>query len=85
MTLLELPSTLAGTNKIILAFYLAVAFFFYWVVVLLYRRYFHPLSHVPGPALAITGLYEFYFDGIQKGQFYREMERVHKIYGNLNF
>lgn len=52
------------------------------VLVALYRLYLHPLASMPGPALAaVTRLYAFYFNIINKGTFYLEVERLHKIYG----
>ncbi|KAL4874373.1 cytochrome P450 [Aspergillus karnatakaensis] len=54
------------------------------VVVSIYRLFFHPLSHIPGPKLAaITHAYEFYFDVIKKGTLIWEIERLHKIYGPI--
>lgn len=36
---------------------------------IIYRLWFHPLRHVPGPFLArITSLYEFYYEVIKQGQ-----------------
>ncbi|CAG8204690.1 unnamed protein product [Penicillium olsonii] len=49
-----------------------------------YRLFFHPLSKFPGPKLtAITHLYEFYYDGIQGGQFMWEIIRMHQKYGPI--
>ncbi|KAJ5716743.1 hypothetical protein N7488_002389 [Penicillium malachiteum] len=39
-----------------------------------YRLYFHPLKHIPGPKLAA-------FDVIKGGKFIWETDRLHKIYG----
>lgn len=46
------------------------------------RLYFHPLAHIPGPKLAaLTWWYEFYFDGIQPGQYVFKIQELHKKYG----
>ncbi|PYI35364.1 cytochrome P450 [Aspergillus indologenus CBS 114.80] len=50
----------------------------------LYRLYFDPLHHIPGPRLAaISHLYEFYFDVIRNGMFVWEIERMHQRYGPI--
>jgi hypothetical protein len=50
----------------------------------LYRVTVHPLAKFPGPVLAkLTYYYEFYFDGIKKGQYNAEIRRLHEIYGSL--
>ncbi|KAJ2907247.1 hypothetical protein MKZ38_006541 [Zalerion maritima] len=54
----------------------------YTVGVVVYRRYFHPLAKVPGPFLpAVTGLYAWYYNVPKTGQFYKEIERLHKGHG----
>ncbi|KAJ2902832.1 glycosyl hydrolase family 31 [Zalerion maritima] len=59
----------------------ASLFLLYGTVLITYRRFFHPISHIPGPWLATTRLYKYYYDGMLGGRFYHEMERLHKIYG----
>ena len=55
------------------------------VFVPLYRLFLHPLASIPGPPLAaITRLYAFYFNVIQGGKFYLEIERLHHVYGTQN-
>jgi hypothetical protein len=59
------------------------AFFIWTLILVIHRRYFHPLSKIPGPALpAVTRLYLWYYTIIEEGQFYRKIEELHKIYGN---
>ena len=54
----------------------------YTLTLYIYRIYFSPISHIPGPKLAAaTRWYEFYFDAIKVGQFYLEVERLHRVYG----
>ncbi|KAL4746350.1 hypothetical protein BDW72DRAFT_207408 [Aspergillus terricola var. indicus] len=50
----------------------------------IYRLYFDPLHHIPGPKLAaISHLYEFYYDVIRGGLFIWEIERMHREYGPI--
>lgn len=50
----------------------------------IYRLYFHPLAHIPGPKItAITHLYEFYYDVLCDGKFTFQMEKMHKKYGPI--
>jgi len=50
----------------------------------LYRLFFHPLSHFPGPKLAaITRLYEAYYDVIQNGQYTFKIAALHAQYGPI--
>jgi hypothetical protein len=48
----------------------------------LYRLYFHPLAHIPGPKLAaLTFLYQTYFSLVNGSRFYALIGKLHKIYG----
>lgn len=63
-------------------FYLLLLPILYYVVVVIYRLYFHPLSAIPGPRLAAaTGWYEFCYDVIQGGVLVFELKRLHEKYG----
>ncbi|PLB53537.1 cytochrome P450 [Aspergillus steynii IBT 23096] len=56
----------------------------YLVVRSIYRLYFDPLSHIPGPKLSIlTDLYEFYYDLVLGGRFLFHMEKWHEQYGPI--
>ncbi|KAL3464472.1 cytochrome P450 [Aspergillus heterothallicus] len=56
----------------------------YCATVSIYRLYFHPLSHIPGPKLAaISYGYEFYHNIIRGGLFIWEVRRLHEIYGPI--
>jgi hypothetical protein len=60
----------------------AVVSLFLTVAGAIYRLYFHPLAHIPGPKLAaLTWWYEFYFDGIQQGKYVFKIQELHKQYG----
>ncbi|KAJ9149242.1 Trichodiene oxygenase [Pleurostoma richardsiae] len=56
---------------------------FLWILgTAVYRRYFHPLSKVPGPFLgSLSELYYFYWQYIKNGSLYLQFERLTKEYG----
>lgn len=59
-----------------------VAVIIYFLTVAIYRLYFHPLSHIPGPKLAaLTRWYEAYYDVYQNGQYTFKIKELHKEYG----
>lgn len=48
----------------------------------IYRLWFSPISHVPGPKLAaLTQYYEFYYDIILGGQYTFKIINLHNQYG----
>jgi hypothetical protein len=48
------------------------------------RVYLSPLSHIPGPKLAIaTSWYECYYDVWKRGLYYQKVREFHKKYGTL--
>lgn len=54
----------------------------YYVALVVYRLYFHPLSKFPGPKLAAaTRLYDFYYSVLKDGMFTWQLEKMHKKYG----
>ncbi|KAI9044814.1 putative cytochrome P450 oxygenase [Aspergillus affinis] len=56
----------------------------YLVVRSVYRFYFDPLSHIPGPKLSIlTDLYELYYDIVLGGRFLFQIEKWHEQYGPI--
>ncbi|KAI1750738.1 cytochrome P450 [Xylaria castorea] len=56
----------------------------YFVGLVIYRLYFHPLAGFPGPKLAAaTGWYEFYFQCWLEGQYIFETENMVKKYGPI--
>ncbi|KAI8657944.1 hypothetical protein NCS57_01174500 [Fusarium keratoplasticum] len=57
---------------------------FYTIATIIYRRFFHPLANVPGPFLpAVTKKYAWYFNVPCGGKFYKEIERLHDVYGPI--
>ncbi|KAJ9195905.1 hypothetical protein DTO021D3_3521 [Paecilomyces variotii] len=56
----------------------------YVAVILIYRFFFHPLAHIPGPKLAkATYLYEYYYDLYLVGQYTFKLQELHKKYGPI--
>ena len=49
-----------------------------------YRLYLHPLSKFPGPrTAAITTWYEAYYEVVLKGQYSRQITKLHEKYGRM--
>lgn len=49
-----------------------------------WRLYFSPISHIPGPKLAaLTWAYEFYYDIVLGGQYTFKIIELHKKYGPI--
>jgi hypothetical protein len=60
----------------------ASSFIVYYVSLIIYRLFFHPLAKFPGPKLAAaTDLYEVYFDVVKRGMFIWEIQKMHEKYG----
>ncbi|KUL83714.1 hypothetical protein ZTR_07489 [Talaromyces verruculosus] len=56
----------------------------YFITVLIYRLYFHPLAKFPGPKIAAaTFLYEIAWDYFGHGAYLFECERMHAKYGPI--
>jgi membrane-bound metal-dependent hydrolase YbcI (DUF457 family) len=65
--------------------YLAAATVVSLLSVFVYRRYFHPLAKVPGPALAaVTHLYAFFFNNAGGSRYYAQIEKLHRKYGTAS-
>nr|POE75179.1 nonribosomal peptide synthetase sirp [Quercus suber]POE94740.1 nonribosomal peptide synthetase sirp [Quercus suber] len=59
-----------------------IAFTAYLILLATYRLVFHPLAKYPGRKLAaLTVWYEFYYDGIKRGRYTFEIQRMHEKYG----
>ncbi|KAI1329342.1 cytochrome P450 [Xylariaceae sp. FL0255] len=56
----------------------------YYVALILYRLYLHPLARFPGPWLAaVSRWYEAYHDVLRNGQYTFKIAELHKIYGPI--
>ncbi|KAJ5431628.1 hypothetical protein N7445_008126 [Penicillium cf. griseofulvum] len=65
-----------------LSLVLTVLYGLYIIVQCVWRLYYHPLAKFPGPRLAaVTLWYECYFDVFLGGQYFKEIDRLHSIYG----
>jgi hypothetical protein len=72
----SLPNSLVAGLTVLLAWF---------IVLCLYRMYFSPTAHFPGPKLAVlTQWYEVYYDVYLNGQFTLHVKELHKKYGNLS-
>jgi hypothetical protein len=60
----------------------AISSAFFLVYVVVTRRYFHPLSRIPGPPFwAVSGLPLLYYQGIKEGRVPHMMRELHAAYG----
>ncbi|PGH23567.1 hypothetical protein AJ80_02347 [Polytolypa hystricis UAMH7299] len=54
------------------------------LILVLYRLFLSPIAAFPGPILArVTFLYEFYYDFVRDGQYYRRIGEMHEKYGPI--
>lgn len=61
-----------------------VAYVAYLLARALYRLYLHPLAKFPGPkTAAVTSWYEAYFEILLRGQYYKQIAKLHDQYGRL--
>lgn len=55
------------------------------VSIIIYRLYFSPLAKFPGPKLAAAStLYELWFDAVKGGVYYKQIQKLHKVYGECS-
>jgi hypothetical protein len=63
---------------------IAASVVLYGVGLVVYRLYLHPLAKFPGPKLAaVTSFYEGYFEIVLKGQYSRQISKLHDVYGEF--
>ncbi|KAH8641862.1 hypothetical protein IG631_04803 [Alternaria alternata] len=61
-----------------------LAYFVFLVARVFYRLYFHPLSRFPGPRIAaVSSWYEAYYEIVLKGQYSRQISKLHDEYGPI--
>ena len=66
----------------IAAITVALVLFAYRASVIIYRLYFHPLAHFPGPRLAAAStLYRAYYQCWKDGKLLHKTTQLHKVYG----
>lgn len=53
--------------------------------VVVYRLYFHPLVHIPGPLLARASFFYAYSYHMRRGRFYLQIPKLHERYGVFSF
>jgi hypothetical protein len=73
-----------GTRAVLpsLPVLIAASVVFYGVSLVVYRLYLHPLAKFPGPKLAaVTSFYEGYYEIVLKGQYSRQISKLHDVYG----
>ena len=61
------------------------SYLLYWIILVIYRLYFHPLAKFPGPKFAAaTYLYELYYDLYpHKLRYLWQIEKLHQQYGTI--
>lgn len=62
--------------------FIGISLALYTIGLVVYRLYFSPIASFPGPLLARTTFwYEFYHDWVRTGQYWIEIENMHRKYG----
>lgn len=81
----DLLEQLRSLSKSQLALIVFVSWLVYWLGVFIYRIWFSPISHIPGPKLAAaTFWYEFYYElWPHKFQYLWKIRELHEQYGPI--
>jgi hypothetical protein len=56
----------------------------YLVGQVIYRLFFSPIAHIPGPKIAAASFwYQFYWDVINQGRYLWKIKELHEVYGPI--
>lgn len=78
----SLVQKLKSTPSGMLVIYAFISWLVYLFSLALYRLYFSPIAHFPGPKLAaLSKWYEIYFEVVKRGQFTFQIQKLHQKYG----
>lgn len=56
----------------------------YLVGQIVYRLFFSPIAHIPGPKIAAASFwYQFYWDVIKQGRYVWKIKELHELYGPI--
>ncbi|KUJ11165.1 cytochrome P450 [Mollisia scopiformis] len=73
-----------ASNAITSILFVFIASVAYTIWLTIYRLYFSPISHIPGPKLAAASWwYEFYFQVIKGGQYFKKIAKLHEQYSPI--
>ena len=81
----ELNTTPAHSTLTTLLLFIGICALIVYVVGLgIYRIWFSPIAHIPGPLLGrLTTWVEFYYDVVLRGQYVFRVQELHKQYGPI--
>ncbi|KAM7189866.1 Cytochrome P450 [Rhypophila sp. PSN 637] len=78
------PSTLGLGSATSIGLALSFALFVYGTSLVIYRLWFSPISHIPGPKLAAaTGWYQAYYTVVHYGRWCFKVKELHEEYGPI--
>ncbi|KAH8896133.1 putative cytochrome P450 [Thozetella sp. PMI_491] len=73
-----------ASERSIALFSIIIGFLLYVAFLVIYRFALSPIAGFPGPKIAAaTAWYEFYYDVIKPGQYYRKINELHDRYGPI--
>lgn len=78
----QLAGLSSNTTPAYIVAALVALYFWYLVVLSVYRLFFSPIAHFPGPTIAAaTDWYEFYYNVVKDGQYGEKVKGMHQKYG----
>lgn len=81
---MAVQETIAARNWQQTGCFFAGVWLVYIVALVVWRLWFSPLAHIPGPKLAaLTQYYEFYYDFVLGGQYNYKIIDMHERYGPI--